>query len=71
VEADGEFLPYLTVVIGDDVAWVGVDAAQTRDAHLDSGFLPDFARSCLRYGFTDVLRSTRQSPKTVVGPFDE
>jgi hypothetical protein len=63
VEAEGELLTYLAVVIGDDVPGISVDPAQPGDLHVDAGFLVDLTTSGLDHGLAEVLGAAGQSPQ--------
>jgi hypothetical protein len=53
------------------VSWIGVDAAEPGDLDFDPGLFTDLAADGSSHGLTDVLRTPRQSPKTVVCALDQ
>src|SRR5687768_11922049 len=70
VEDDRELLADFSVVIGDDVARVRVDATDTGDLHRDAGFLLNLADCCLSGGLADVLCSAGHRPEAVIRTLD-
>ena len=60
----------LAVVVGDDVAGVGVDADQAVDLDVEAGFLADLADGGFGAGFPDLLSAAGDGPQVVVGALD-
>ncbi len=71
-QADGVLLADLAVVVGDDVAGVGVDADETGDLDVQPGFLANFADGGGGGGgLADVLGAAGDGSQGVVGALDQ
>lgn len=70
VEADGEFLADLAIVVSDDVAGVGVDADQASDLDVESGFLADLTNGGFGAGLAHFLSTSGDGPQFVIGALD-
>ena len=70
-EAEGELLADLAVVVGDDVAGVGVDANQAGDLDVEPGFLADLADGGFGAGLADLLSPAGDGPQVIVGALDQ
>jgi len=68
LEAEGELLAYLAVVVGDDVAEVPVDSAQASDLHVDASLLVDLAACGRDYGLAEVLGAAGIYSRVAPGP---
>src|SRR5690606_15493414 len=69
--ADRELGTHLTVRVHDDVAGVGVDPDETRDAHAVPGLLLRLPHTGLTHGLAGVDAAAGQGPQVVVGAVDE
>jgi hypothetical protein len=71
VEAHGELLPDLTVVVGHDVARAGVETHELGDLDGDAGFLDGLADGGVQNGFTKIDGAARKRPAVIVDLVDE
>lgn len=66
VEAHGELLADLTVVVGHDVARAGVKTHESGDLDGDAGFLDRLADGGVQNGFTKIDGAARKRPAVIV-----
>lgn len=71
MEAEGELLTDLAVVVGDHVAGVRVDAGDPGDLDEDAGLLLNLADDGLADRLAQVLSATGQRPEPIVRSTDE
>jgi hypothetical protein len=71
MKAHREFLPNFSVVIGHDVARIGIDSDQACQFNFYSGFFPNLTYCSLGDGFTEVHASAGKCPEVVVDFVDQ